>query len=186
MLEAETHIAPIDVYLDQLQAKARYRLRITGQKALANSACKIIANKLRERAGRRKTPPPTPGELKHTWAKAMLNGEAAVRLPPSAPSWYEASPEYLKELNEARTAQRAHHTRLMEHHMKIWKSTWATYQNRIPLPTEAQQASLDKKRLKIHSNLAKAESSLATQIRTEKIRLANFLFNRRVPNHVPM
>ena len=66
--------------------------------------------------------------------------------------------------------------------MKIWKSTWATYQNRIPLPTEAQQASLDKKRLKIHSNLAKAESSLATQIRTEKIGLANFLFNRRVPN----
>ena len=182
VLEAETHIAPIDVYLDQLQAKARYRLRITGQKALANSACKIIANKLRERAGRRKTPPPTPGELKHTWAKAILNGEAAVRLPPSAPPWYEASPEYLKELREARTAQRAHHTRLMEHHMKIWKSTWATYQNRIPLPTEAQQASLDKKRLKIHSNLAKAESSLATQIRTEKIGLANFLFNRRVPN----
>ena len=29
VLEAETHIAPIDVYLDQLQAKARYRLRIT-------------------------------------------------------------------------------------------------------------------------------------------------------------
>ena len=104
--------------------------------------------------------------------------ERHVRLPPSAPPRYEASPEYLKELREARTAQRAHHTRLMEHHMKIWKSTWATYQNRIPLPTEAQQASLDKKRLKIHSNLAKAESSLATQIRTEKIGLANFLFNR--------
>ena len=28
VLEAETHIVPIDVYLDQLQAKARYRLRI--------------------------------------------------------------------------------------------------------------------------------------------------------------
>ena len=86
----------------------------------------------------------------------MLNGEAAVRLLPSAPLWYDASPEYHKELSEARTAQRAHHTRLMEHHMKIWKSTWATYQNHIPLPTEAQQASLDKKRLKIPQQFSKS------------------------------
>lgn len=30
VLEAERFIAPIDVHLDQLQAKARYRLRAVG------------------------------------------------------------------------------------------------------------------------------------------------------------
>ena len=42
--------------------------------------------------------------------------------------------------------------------------------------------SLTKGKIKIHDNLAKAESALATQIRTEKIGLASFLFKRRVPN----
>ena len=63
-----------------------------------------------------------------------------------------------------------------------WQTTWKAYQDRVPFPTEAQRASLTKGRIKIHDNLAKAESALATQIRTEKIGLASFLFKRRVPN----
>jgi hypothetical protein len=36
------------------------------------------------------------------------------------------------------------------------------------------------KRLKLHEKLIKSESSLATQIRTRRIELADYLFNRRV------
>jgi hypothetical protein len=36
------------------------------------------------------------------------------------------------------------------------------------------------KRLKLHEKLIKFESSLATQIRTERIELINYLFSRRV------
>lgn len=52
VLEAETFIAPIDVHLDQLQAKARFRLRADGQAKFIATACKTIANKLRGKAGR--------------------------------------------------------------------------------------------------------------------------------------
>ena len=62
VLEAGTYITPIDVYLDQLQAKARYRLRIVGQLEFIARTCKSIANKLRGSAGRRREQQPTPGE----------------------------------------------------------------------------------------------------------------------------
>ncbi len=39
---------------------------------------------------------------------------------------------------------------------------------------------VDKKRLKLHNQLKKAESSLTTQIRTEKIGFASFLHRRKV------
>lgn len=48
--------------------------------------------------------------------------------------------------------------------------------------TVAQQANISKKRLKIHETLAKAESSLATQICIEKIGLTDFLHRQRVPD----
>ena len=45
----------------------------------------------------------------------------------------------------------------------------------------AQIGPINNKRLKLHETLSKAESALATQLRTEKIGLANFLFKQRVP-----
>ena len=54
VLEAETFIAPIDIHLDQLQAKARYRLRVNGQSKFIARTCTSIANKLRGKAGRKR------------------------------------------------------------------------------------------------------------------------------------
>ena len=45
----------------------------------------------------------------------------------------------------------------------------------------AQRGDIGPKHLHRHANMAKAESSLVTQIRTEKIGLASFLCRRRVP-----
>ena len=49
------------------------------------------------------------------------------------------------------------------------------YQSYLSVP-------LSKKRLKIYTQLKKAESALTTQIRTGKIGLADFLYKRRVPS----
>ena len=51
VLEAEMFIASIDSYLDQLQAKAKYQLRISSQSKFLAKACKAITNKLQGKTG---------------------------------------------------------------------------------------------------------------------------------------
>lgn len=68
VLEAETIIAPIDVHLDQLQAKARYGLRAGGQARFITTECKAIANKLQGKAGRKRMQKLKPGVQEHDWA----------------------------------------------------------------------------------------------------------------------
>ena len=181
VLEAETFIAPMELHLDNLQTKSRYRLRAAGQAKLISKACNTIANKLRGKAGRKRTQHLTPGELKYEWASKMLNNEAPVTMPPSPPPWSTPGPAHLEKCTTTRHTIEKHTKATTERIKERWDSKWKTYQNCIPRPTEAQLGSLSRTRLKIHNNLMKAESALTTQIRTEKIGLANFLFNRRVP-----
>lgn len=54
VLEAETFIAPIDVYLDHFQAKAQYRLCVGSQAKFIVIACTAIANKLQGKAGHKR------------------------------------------------------------------------------------------------------------------------------------
>lgn len=92
VLEAETFIPPIDIHLDQLQAKARYRLRIGGQSKFIARACKIIASKLRGKAGRKRVQKPTPGVLKHNWARNLCADAPIVSFPDPPPPWSEIPP----------------------------------------------------------------------------------------------
>ena len=52
VLEVEMYIAPIDIHLDHLQAKAPYQLRIGGQPKFIAKNCRAIANKLQGKSGR--------------------------------------------------------------------------------------------------------------------------------------
>lgn len=54
-------------------------------------------------------------------------------------------------------------------HTNAWTNSWKSYQQQVSESSIAQTAALDKKRLKIHSLLKKAESALATQIRTGRL-----------------
>ena len=67
-----------------------------------------------------------------------------------------------------------------------WKDRWKEYLEGVP-EHRRQPAQMDglsqKKLLKLHCSLAKAESSLAVQLRTGKIGLADFLHHRRVPGY---
>ena len=70
---------------------------------------------------------------------------------------------------------------LSSHFLKHWQSSWEAYRLTKTNPTASLTTALSKKRLCIHEGLAKAEGSLATHIRTEKIGLTDFLHRRRVP-----
>jgi exonuclease III len=179
VLEAETHVAPIDIHLDRLQAHARYRMRAGGMPAVIRKACDRITDKLSGGPGRPRLHRPTPGELKRAWAERQL---PTIQRPPAdikAAPW--ADPGRAGPGGEPWMFHRQRKKEIDSFHAARWQQRWNTYCDSVPTPTPAQTGNIDKKRLKLHDQLQKAESSLSTQIRTEKIGLASFLFKRRVP-----
>ena len=97
------------------------------------------------------------------------------------PPWSDVPPTHRDKLEVAKASQQKHLQQIKVRHANAWINSWKTYQNRVMEPSIAQAAPLDRKRLKVQSLLKKAESALATQIRTGKIGLADFLHKRRVP-----
>lgn len=81
-----------------------------------------------------------------------------------------------------RLAKSKHAKQICSHYVKQWQTSWEAYKATKLNPNASLAASLNKKRLQIHEGLAKAQSSLATPIRTEKTVLADFLHRQRVPH----
>ena len=180
VLEAETFIALIDTHLDMLQAQARHRLRAGGQLKIISSACNKIADKLRGKAGRKRLQKPTQGELNHIWAKSLLIDSKIVQPLKAHPLWLEVYPAWHREATVAARARHKQMQTIRARQIKVWNDSWCVYQNRVIEPSIAESVPLSKKRLKIHTQLKKAESALITQIRTTKIGLADYLYKRRV------
>ena len=69
---------------------------------------------------------------------------------------------------------------------KKWENRWKHYLSTAPRSkkTPAHEEELGHRRTKLHQGLCKAESSLAIQLRTEKIGLSAFLHARKVPDVV--
>ena len=111
----------------------------------------------------------------------MLADAPTVSFPNLPPTWSDVPSTCRDKLGVAKNSQRKHLQQIKVRHANAWTDSWKTYQNRVIEPSMAQTASLDKKSAEIHSLLKKAESVLATQIRTGKICLADFLRKRRVP-----
>ena len=67
-----------------------------------------------------------------------------------------------------------------------WEEQWEAYLNTVPptKKTPAHEGKLGQQRNMLYQGLRKAESSLAVQLRTEKVGFAAFLHARRVPDVV--
>ena len=65
--------------------------------------------------------------------------------------------------------------------MRAWQGIWDAYGASKPNPYVSPTADLTAKRLQIDEGLAKAECSLATQIRTEKIGVGDFPHRHSLP-----
>ena len=158
-LEVETATPPLNLYLDKRVADFERRLECTGKGELIQAVCNRVATRLRQRRQRRHratadTPPKTSLEYG--------TGRTAW-----AQAWTEDStPEAI----------------LWVH----WKRHWTQDTGRPPdhrrdnAPAAQPLFSYDA--LKKHRDLLKHESSLLTQIRTGKVGLRAFLFERKVPD----
>lgn len=137
VLEAETIIAPTDVHLDQLQAKARYRLRAGGQARVITTPCKATANKLQGKVGRKRL------------GQKMLPQPHIAPFLDSYPPWSDETPaDHREEARAAKAAQHSHLREMTKHHMNAWTESWRAYQDRTLTPSRAQAAPLGKKALK--------------------------------------
>lgn len=164
-LEAETYVPPIGNVLNRLQDQATLRLHHTGRTAETRRACEIIRAKLCFGARRRLKV--TPGQCKNAH---LLKSLGIARDAPSNPSSPLATGDSIP---------------IGLFYLKQWEKEWETYRQRIPtaLQTPAQRSPLGTDTIKMRSHLRKAESTLAMQIRTERIGLKAYLYSRNVPGY---
>ena len=179
VLEAEIYVPPIPILLNRLQRNARRRMKHSSRHV--RKSCNVIVKKLKGTRGRRRAAASTPGGLKATWA--IIPTESKREPPPiPTPPWKDLSEEQKASIEEFAAGIKTHTKATKKLQKKEWQTSWTRYTEALSkTPTVAQQLSISKNRLKSHSLLTKAESSLATQIRTEKIGLADFLHRRKVP-----
>ena len=144
VLETETHVTSIESHLEELQVKARYRQRTAGQTRLISSFCKEIERKLRGKAGKKRSLKPTPGMLKHEWAKNIVISAIPTAAPTPHPPWITPTEQHMLTANAVRMSRSAHTKATKAHYKTKWQTTWKAYQDRVPFPTEAQRASLTK------------------------------------------
>ena len=170
-------------------------MQSTGQAKFIAKARKRVAANLKSNKGPQRIAIETPGQRKFAWARSItddnsLTSTSPISLPPKPPllvlplkppPWEQPTAEQLQTRSAFRLARIKHARIISNHFSKQWQSSWEAYKSTKSSPTAALTTPLSKKRLCMHEGLAKAESSLATQIRTEKIGLADFLHRRRVP-----
>ena len=183
VLQAETFICPLTQHLDHLQAKGRSRLQHNGQAKVIEQACEKIRTRLKGKRGRQRIIGETPGARRQRWVAKLTAEVSTKRKPKRTPPWEKAENAQEEKRAEYAALQRERDGIIAKRFKEKWKDKWIAYQSIHTLdPTIAQSGPLHKNRLNTHKLLNKAQSSLAIQIRTEKIGLASFLFKRKVPD----
>jgi hypothetical protein len=150
----------IELHLAYLQTKIRMRLHEDSHNALIIKHCDRIKRKLiQTRKRKRRQVDITSKERKRAWfAKLCAENESTMQNDNSM-----TNKSLKKTLHDK------------------WKRFWSEYQTKNERRNcVALTSQIFKKRLKLHDNLFKIESSLITQMRTNRIELAKYLFHRRV------
>jgi exonuclease III len=186
ILEKETAIPPISIFLAAQTANATKRYLTGAAAETIRKACATIRNRSLSRTNHRDE---THMSRLTSWSQTIIPKE----------TWN-------KEIRQVATDQTSHNkdaTRPRQRRKRLriktwneaicnwkqqrWKEIWEDYQDSIPpgkIKAPAQRVTHDYYP-KIHIGISKATTSLITQIRTEKIGLNAFLTDRRVPNQTP-
>ncbi len=160
ILNVETQMQLIELHLAYLQTKIRMRLHEDSHNVLIIKHCDKIKRKLiQARERRRRQIDITSKERKRAWfAKFCAENENTMQ-------------------NDNSMTNKSLKKTLYDR----WKRFWSEYQTKNKRRNcVALTSQIFKKRLKLHDNLFKIESSLVTQMRTNRIELAKYLFHRRV------
>ncbi len=148
------------MHLTYLQTKIKMRLHEDSHNALIIKHCDRIKRKLTQtRKRRRRQVDITSKERKRVWfAKFCVENESTTQDDNSM-----TNKSFKKTLHDR------------------WKRFWSEYQTKNRRrDCVALSSQIFKKRLKLHDILFKVESSLITQMRTNRIELMKYLFHRRV------
>lgn len=123
-------------HLNQLQAKARSRLKTSGQAAFIRKQCKKIEAKLRSRTSRLGAERllNTPGSQKAEWAFPITREVAHNPAPARPPPWTEENDNYLKQAEGFRTLQRQREKLIK----KYFAARWAIFLGHIPEKTRSK------------------------------------------------
>lgn len=165
VLEAEARISPIDITLGKRIIDYTAK---NGVHPVTTAACKQVRKRLAPKRGRKTARVETPAEAKEGWALRALK----------LTSWEEVQREKGgRDLPKLRKMARSWWG-------NSWNIVWNEYQSSIAegKRSPAQCGDLWVDRLVLHEGLRKAESSALTQMRTDKIGLADFLYKCRVPD----
>jgi hypothetical protein len=162
-LEVETATPPLDLYLNRRVADFERRLEHSGKGELIRSTCAgVAARLLRQRPRRQRNAADSPDQRR-------LSLEYGAGRTQWANTWTRDLPPKKALLNQ-------------------WQQRWnrsvsetqAQRQRQTPPPAEFSQISI--KALSKHEGLHKHYSSLLTQVRTGRVGLRAFLFERKVPD----
>ena len=98
------------------------------------------------------------------------------------PPWNIKAYEIMASENSDRLTINKARAKIKAHYEEKWRQRWNAYQAKHTWNAGiAQSTTLSAKTPKLHKNLNKTESVVATQMRTNKIGLADFLFIQHVP-----
>ncbi len=176
ILKAETHVAFIDLHLNQLQIQIRYRMRIANMSNIIRKECKSITSKLSNDFDKSRMHKLFSSELKHEWVTQQLIDKQTSSITVRFAFWANS----VRLDHDAIRFNSQRKREMYRFHMKRWKKRWIEYAFFVLASISTQIDLVDKKRLKLHDQLKKIESSLTIQIRIEKIDFASFLHRRKI------
>jgi hypothetical protein len=176
ILEIETHVFFIDLHLNQLQTHARYRMRVEDMSLMIRRKCDKITHKLSTNLDRSRIHKEISNEFKRAWAELQLFTNQRSSTNVVLVSWANQTRLDLQQWKFHRQRKK----KIDAHHVARWKQKWKIYCDIVFTSISTQTEDIDKKRLQLHDQLKKIESSLSIQIRIEKIDFVNFLFRRKI------
>jgi hypothetical protein len=176
ILKAETHVAFIDLHLNQLQIQIKYRMRIADMSNIIRRKCRSITSKLSNDLERSRLHRLISNELKHEWVAQQLIDKQTSSIIIRLAFWANS----VRFNHDATRFNNQRKRKMNRFHMNRWKKKWIEYAFFVLASISTQIDLVDKKRLKLHDQLKKIESFLTTQIRIEKIDLTSFLHRRKI------
>lgn len=165
-LKAETYTLPLHIHLNKLQNQATLRSRIDGRAQEARRACELIRARP---IGTNHSIPRSPAIRKEALLKVSIREGAKIQ-------------PRRRRFDSSTPAPPSERIAIAQYHKSQWNLRWENYKKHIAdiNATPAQRSHLSKKTVKMRDGLQKAESSLVTHIRTERIGLKAYLHSRNV------
>jgi hypothetical protein len=176
ILKVKTHVAFIDLHLNQLQTQIRYRMRIASMSNIIRKKCKSITSKLSNDYDRSRMHRLISSELKHEWVIQQLIDKQTSSIAVRLAFWANS----VRLDHDAIRFNNQRKRKMYRFHMKHWKKRWIEYAFFVLASISTQIDFVDKKRFKLHDQLKKIESFLTIRIRIEKIDFASFLHRRKI------